>query len=88
MGSFLNEGIDYGRLDCAVLANFSEPSSSSHLLEKKEEILGKKAGVSCLPSASHRGEGVRMVKLVCVGELLRMGDDSIRSFCPVHLVDR
>ena len=24
--SFLNEGMEYGRLGCAVLANFSEPS--------------------------------------------------------------
>ena len=54
-------------------------------LEKKEDILGGEAGVSCLPSGSHWGEGVGMVKLVYVGELLRMGCHSNRSVCPVHL---
>ena len=57
-------------------------------LEKKEGILGGEAGVPCLPSGSHRGEGVEKVKLVCVGKLLRMGGNSIKSVFPVHLVDR
>ena len=57
-------------------------------LEKKEGILGGEAGVYCLPSGSHRGEGVGKVKLVYVGELLRMGGDSFKSVCHVHLVDR
>ena len=57
-------------------------------LEKKEGILGGEAGVHCLPSGSYRGEGVEKVKLVCVGESLRMGGDSIKSVFPVHLVDR
>ena len=51
-------------------------------------ILGGEAGLHCLPSGSHRGEGVEKVKLVCVGESLRMGGDSIKSAFPVHLVDR
>ena len=35
-------------------------------LEKNEVILGGEAGVHCLPSGSHTGEGVEKVKLVCV----------------------
>ena len=42
----------------------------------------------CLPSGSHWGEGVRMVKLVYVSKSLRMDGDSIKSVCPLHLVDR
>ena len=51
-------------------------------------MLGGEAGVYCLPSGSHRGEGVGKVKLVYVGELLKMGGDSFKSVCHVHLVDR
>ena len=57
-------------------------------LEKKEGILGGEAGVHCLPSGSHRGEGVEKVKLVCVGKSLRMGGNSIKTVFPVRLVDR
>ena len=57
-------------------------------LERKEGILGGEAGVYCLPSGSHLDEGVGKVKLVYIGESLRMGDDSIKSDCPVDLVDR
>ena len=57
-------------------------------LEKKEGILGGEAGVHCLDIGSHLGESVRTVKLVYVGELLRMGGDSIKGVCPVYLVDR
>ena len=28
------------------------------------------------------------MKLVYIGKSFRMGDDSIKSVCPVHLVDR
>ena len=55
---------------------------------EKEGILGGEAGVHCLPSGSHRGEGVEKVKLVCVGKSLRMGGNSIKSVFPVRLVDR
>ena len=41
-----------------------------------------------MPSGSNQDEGVRKVKLVYIGESLRMGDDSIKSVCPVNLVDR
>ena len=57
-------------------------------LEKKEGILGGEAGVHCLDIGSHLGESVRTVKLVYVGELLRMDGDSIKGVCPVYLVDR
>ena len=57
-------------------------------LEKKEGILGGEAGVDCLDSGSHLGGSVRTVKLVYVGELLRIGGDSIKGVCPVYLVDR
>ena len=55
---------------------------------KKKEILGGEAEVYCLPSGSHQDEGVRTMKLVYVGKSFRMGDDSIKSVSPVHLVDR
>ena len=42
-------------------------------LEKKEGILGEEAGVYCLLSGNHWDEGVETVKLVYVGESLRMG---------------
>ena len=91
--SFLNAGMEYGLLGCAALAN--HPSLRAIFtvfvdvcLEKKEGILGREAGVYCQPSGGHQGEGVRMVKLVYVGESLRMGGDSIKSVCPLHLVDR
>ena len=89
--SFLNEGMEYGRLGCAVLANFSEPSLRFFVdvcLERKEGILGGEAGVYSLPSGGNRDEDVKKVKLVYIGELLRMGDDSLKSVCPVDLVDR
>ena len=57
-------------------------------LEKREGILGGEASVHCLSSGSHWGEGVEKVKLVCVGESLRMGGSCIKSVFPVHLVDR
>ena len=57
-------------------------------LEKKEGTLGGEADIYFLPNGSHQGEDVGRVKLVYVGELLRMGGDSIKSVCPVHLVDR
>ena len=57
-------------------------------LGRKEGILGGQAGVYCLPSGNNRDEGVGKVKLVYIGESLRMGDDSIKSDCPVDLVDR
>ena len=57
-------------------------------LERKEGILRGEAGVYCLPSGSSRDEGVGKVKLVYIGESLRMGDDSIKSVCPVDFVDR
>ena len=56
--------------------------------EKKEGILGGEADIYFLPSGSNRAEGVGTVKLVYVGESLRMGGDSIKSVCPVHLMDR
>ena len=40
----------------------------------------------CLSSESNWGEGVRTVKPVYVGELLRMSGDTIKSVFPVHLV--
>ena len=57
-------------------------------LERKVGILGGEAGVSCMPSGSNRDEGVGKVKLVYIGKSLRMGEDSIKSVCSVHLVDR
>ena len=57
-------------------------------LERKEGILGGEAGVYRLPSGGNRDEDVKKVKLVYIGELLRMGDDSLKSVCPVDLVDR
>ena len=57
-------------------------------LEKKEGILGGEADIYLLPRASHWDEGVGTVKPVYIGESLRMGGDSIKSVCPVHLVDR
>ena len=55
-------------------------------LERKEGILGGEVGVYCMPSGSNQVEGVGKVKLLYIGKLLRMGDDSIKSVCPV--VDR
>ena len=57
-------------------------------LESKEGIIGGEADIYFLPSGSHWGEGVGTLKLVYVGESLRMGSDSIKSVCPVHRVDR
>ena len=45
-------------------------------LERKEGILGGEAGVYCMPSGRNQDEGVGKVKLVYIGESLRMGDDS------------
>ena len=80
---------------CQFLGEISTVFVDIHLygfllicLEKKEGILGEEADIYFLPSRSHRGEGVGLVKLVYVGESLRMGGDSIKSVCPVHLVDR
>ena len=45
--SFLNEGMEYGRLGCAVLAKFPEPSLQFFYvcLETEEVILAGEAGV-------------------------------------------
>ena len=55
---------------------------------ERKEYFGGEAGVYCLPSGDHRDEGVGKVKLVYVGESLGMDGNSIRSVCPVHLMDR
>ena len=57
-------------------------------LERKEGIPGKEAGVYCMPRGSNWDEGVGKAKLVYIGGLFRMSDDSIKSVCPVDLVDR
>ena len=57
-------------------------------LDRKRGIYGGEAGVYCLPSGSNQDEVVGKVKLVYIGESLRMGDDSIKSVCPTDLGDR
>ena len=57
--SFLNEGMEYSRLGCAVLASFSETVIMVFVdvrLERKGGILCGEAGVYCLPSGSNWDE--------------------------------
>ena len=41
-----------------------------------------------MPRGSNWDEGVGKAKLVYIGGLFRMSDDSIKSVCPVDFVDR
>ena len=75
--SFLNGGLEYCWLGCAVIGKSSEPSFqffADLCLEKKEEIFGEEASAWCLPSGISRGEGVGRV---VIGRLLWMGDNSL-----------
>ena len=78
--SFLIEGLEYGHLGCAVIANVFGAIFMIFVdvcLPKKEEIFDREAGAMCLPVGSNQSEGVGTVEKVYVSGLLRMGGDSL-----------
>lgn len=67
-------------MGCAVIAKLSGPSPWLFVgvcLEKKDGKIGREAGASSLPNRNSWGESVRVVELVLIGGLLKMGGNPL-----------